>query len=77
MDRRDLERWFKDNGFVEEAQGSSGHITWALTKDDKTFRFVIAKHTRTVSTGVVGQLVRRLEEAGFDRKQVRKELGYC
>jgi predicted RNA binding protein YcfA (HicA-like mRNA interferase family) len=60
--RKDLEQWLRTNGF-EEARGSSGHAVWR----GHGLTLAVSAHVPTVSKGVVGQLRRKLREAGFER----------
>lgn len=71
MKRRKLERWLRSNGFNELPRGSSGHSVW----EGHGLKLSHSAHVPTVSSGVVGQIVRKLESAGFERVRVRRDFG--
>lgn len=70
MKRRDMEKWLASKGFRELPRGSNGHSTW----EGRGLKISLSAHEDEVSKGVVAQIVRRLEAAGFERKVLRREL---
>ena len=72
LDRRTLIRWFLDHGFTEEPNGSTSHRHF--TKDG--VKVAITGHgTQDVSRTVRSNIIRQLVVAGWDREQLRREIG--
>ena len=74
LSKRTLVRWLLAHGFrfSEVPRRASSHRRFRHTRTTVT----VADHGRPeLSSKHVGMLLRELERAGFDREQVRRELG--
>jgi predicted RNA binding protein YcfA (HicA-like mRNA interferase family) len=72
LSKRTLVRWLLAHGFTEVPRHASSHRRFRQTRTTVT----VADHGRAeLSSKHVGMLLRELERAGFDREQVRRELG--
>ena len=70
--RRDMMRWLETHGFVQEPGKATGHLHFAgpgvkITLPGHGPQDLTKKH--------VALIIRALERAGFDREQIRRELG--
>jgi predicted RNA binding protein YcfA (HicA-like mRNA interferase family) len=73
LDRRSLVRWLLTHGFSELPNGSSSHRHFAGPGGVK---ITIKGHGRQdVSRAVRGNIIKQLTDAGWDREQLRRELG--
>jgi predicted RNA binding protein YcfA (HicA-like mRNA interferase family) len=72
LSKRTLVRWLLAHGFTEVPRRATGHRRFRQAQTTIT----VADHGRPeLSTKHAGMLLRELERAGFDREQVRRELG--
>jgi hypothetical protein len=70
--RRQMETWLLDNGFRRLKGGMSGHVQYErrgvkITSPGHGPQDLTKKH--------VALIIRALDRAGFDRVQVRRDLG--
>ncbi len=70
--RREMVRWLEAHGFVQEPGRATGHVHYAgpgvkITLPGHGPQDLTKKH--------VALIIRALERAGFDREQIRRELG--
>ena len=70
--RRDMMRWLETHGFVQEPGKATGHLHFAgpgvkITLPGHGPQDLTKKH--------VALIIRALQRAGFDREQIRRELG--
>ncbi len=72
MERRELERWLKRNGFAELPRRSSGHSYW---RGPGGLTLSITAHDKEIRRGILQQYLRRLESVGFDRRRLVREWG--
>jgi len=72
LSKRTLVRWLFAHGFTEVPRGATSHRRFRRAQTTIT----VADHGRPeLSAKHAGMLLRELERAGFDREQVRRELG--
>lgn len=72
LSKRTLVRWLLAHGFTEVPRRASSHRRFRHNRTTVT----VADHGRPeLSSKHVGMLLRELERAGFNREQVRRELG--
>ena len=70
--RRQMETWLVDNGFCHLKGGMSGHIQY----ERRGVKITLPGHgPRDLTKKHVALIIRALSGAGFDREQVRRELG--
>ncbi|MBM4440326.1 MAG: type II toxin-antitoxin system HicA family toxin [Candidatus Rokubacteria bacterium] len=72
VNRRDMERWLRDHGFTLLTGGKTGHIFY----ERAGVKITLPGHgPQDLTKKHVGLILRQLELAGFDKDQVRRELG--
>jgi predicted RNA binding protein YcfA (HicA-like mRNA interferase family) len=70
--RRQMETWLLDNGFRRLKGGMSGHIQY----ERRGVKIALPGHgPQDLTKKHVALIIRALNGAGFDREQVRRELG--
>ena len=70
--RRQMETWLLDNGFRRLKGGMSGHVLY----ERQGVKVTLPGHgPQDLTKKHVALILRSLDEGGFDREQVRRELG--
>ena len=70
--RRKMEAWLLDNGFRRLKGGMSGHVQY----DRPGVKITLPGHgPQDLTKKHVALVLRALAAAGFDRNQIRRELG--
>ncbi len=74
IDRKELAAWLRRNDFVEVKGLGTGH--WQFVHTATQVKVVLPGHgDKELRRATFSNVVRDLERAGFDRRQLRKELG--
>lgn len=70
--RRGLERWLLDHGFVEVPGRKTGHRQFVR----EGVKVTVPGHgPQDLTKKHVGMFLRQIAAAGFDREQVKRDLG--
>ena len=74
LSKKKLTGWLLSNGFVQVPVRGTSHTKYKHA--DSGIAVTIPMHARKeLSKKHIGMIIRELERAGFDRAQVRRELG--
>ena len=72
VDRRTLEKWLTDHGFVLSPGRKTSHRQYVR----EGLKITLPGHgPQDLTKKHVAMIIRQLETAGFDRETVRRELG--
>lgn len=75
MNRHDLAAWLLRNGFAEVAKRGTGHAQFIHAATG--VKVTLPGHgPKELTRATTGNVVREIERAGFDRRELRRELGY-
>ena len=70
--RREMETWLLSNGFRKLKGGMTGHVQY----EGPGVKITLPGHgPQDLTKKHVALIIRALERAGFDREQIRRELG--
>lgn len=70
--RREMARWLEAHGFVEQPGKATGHQQYVRSG----VKITLPGHgPQDLTKKHVALIIRALARAGFDRRQIRRELG--
>ena len=71
VNRRDMERWLRNHGFVQQPGKKTGHVFYVR----EGVKITLPGHgPQDLTKKHVAMILRDLEGAGFDKDQIRREL---
>jgi predicted RNA binding protein YcfA (HicA-like mRNA interferase family) len=71
VDRRDMERWLVQHGFVRLPGKKTGHVFY----ERDGVKITLPGHgPQDLTKKHVAMILRQLEGAGFEKEQIRREL---